>query len=44
MVGKIFWVIINVRIPQMLGFRDRNLVFGKLEKTATVLVILINIS
>lgn len=44
MVEKIFWVIINVRIPQMLVFRDRNLVSRKLEKTATVLVILINIS
>lgn len=44
MVGKVFWVIINVRITQILGFRDGNLVLGKLEKTATVLMILINTS
>lgn len=39
-----FWVIINSRITQILGFRDRNLVSGKLDKTAAVLMILINIS
>lgn len=32
MVGKVFWVIINVRITQILGFRDKNLVSGKLKK------------
>ena len=37
MVGKIFWVIINVRIPQMLVFRDRNLVSRKQEKNSNCL-------
>lgn len=32
-----FWVIINSRITQILGFRDRNIVSGKLEKNSNCL-------
>lgn len=35
--GKMFWVLINVRITQMLGFRDRTLASGKLEKNSNCL-------